>query len=99
MINTLLMVQIAIGILLVAAILLQRTSSDGLGSLGGSNMNVMSAGSASNFIHKATVILVITFMSNGLLLANLSTHKDSGISKKLQEEIKKEESSAVPIAK
>jgi preprotein translocase subunit SecG len=93
------MLQIIIGVLLVIAILLQKTSADGITSLSGSNMNVVGAGSASNFISKATVFLVIVFMSNALLLANLSAHKDSSVSKKLQEEEIQQKENSVPIAK
>ena len=100
MIDTLLILQIVIGVLLVIAILLQKTSTDGVASLGGgSNMNVVGAGSATNFISKATIFLVVVFMSNALVLANLSSKKDGSVLKKLQEAESKSESSAVPIAK
>ena len=100
MIDTLLILQIVIGILLVIAILLQKTSVDGVASLGGgSNMNVVGVASAANFISKATVLLVVVFMSNALVLANLSSKKESAISKKFQELESKTETNAVPIAK
>lgn len=99
MIDTLLVLQIVIGILLVIAILLQKTSTDGISSLAGNNMNVVDGNSATNFISKTTIFLVITFMCNALVLANLSSKKEGAISKKIQDtQIQKEENS-IPIAK
>ena len=97
MINTLLILQMVIGLLLIAAILLQRTSADGLSGLTGNNMNLVGAGSATKFISKLTIFLAIVFMSNAILLGNLSSRNSSSVSKKIQAEIPKEES--LPIAK
>ena len=97
MIDTLLIFQMVVGLLLIAAILLQRTSADGLSGLTGSNMNLVGAGSATKFISKLTIFLAIVFMSNAVLLGNLSSRNSTSVSKKIQAETPKEES--LPIAK
>ena len=88
MIDILLTVQIVIGILLIIAILLQKTSVDGVSGVGGGGgMNFISERSATAFVSKATIWLIIIFMSNALILANLSNKSDAPISKKIQKEI------------
>lgn len=88
MINTLLFIHLAIAILLIVVILLQRTGSDGLSGIGGGggNMNVVTARSAANLLTKTTVILGVLFFANAILLANISGIKKSGIGEKLIEQ-------------
>ena len=99
MLDILLVVHVVIAVLLIAVILLQKNSADALAGLGGgNNMGVVSARGAANFMTRMTVILAIAFMSNSLVLANLSNksaeHKsDKGLTEKLQEDTKK-----VPMA-
>lgn len=97
MLDILLVIHIVIAVLLVTVILLQKTSADGLGSLGG-NSGFVSAKTAANFLVKITVVLASLFIINSLILANLSTKKHKSI---LEEVIKdqKQQDSSVPIAK
>ena len=79
MMKILLFAQLVIGLLLVTVILLQRTSSDGVGTLSGDNMGVMNARSAANFLTRTTVFLVFLFFVNSIVLANLSSRKASSV--------------------
>ncbi len=103
MLNTLLFVHLILALLLVATILLQKTSTDGLSGIGGggNNMGVMSGRSAANFLTKTTIILAVIFFANAIILANLSTKKRVDISNKIEkiekEKSQKKEENAVPI--
>ena len=105
MLNTLLFIHLAIALLLVVVILLQKTSTDGLSGIGGSgnNMGIISGRSAANFLTRTTIILTAVFFINAIILANLSTQKHEDFSTKLekieQEKNKEQEPTGVPIAK
>ncbi len=104
MMKILLFAQLVIGLLLVTVILLQRTSSDGVGTLSGSNMGVMNARSAVNFLSRTTVFLVILFFLNSIVLANLSTRKESSVldteieAQKLEKTQEPQAAETLPIA-
>lgn len=106
MLNTLLFIHLVVALLLIAVILLQKTSTDGLSGIGGggNNMSLMSGRSTANFLTKMTIILGAIFFINALALANLSSKSTKGISSKL-EEIKHEpsplqmEDTTLPVAK
>ena len=76
MIDILLIVHVIISLLLLISILLQKTSSDSIANLAGSESGVVSAQSAANFLVKSTVVLATLFMLNCLVLGNLC-HKKS----------------------
>jgi preprotein translocase subunit SecG len=114
MINTLLFVHLVIAILLIIVILLQRTSTDGISSIGGgNNMGLVGARSAANFLTKITIFLAIVFFVNALVLANLASRAICSLIQKIETQkqvtptkqgskpIKKEPTaaSAIPIAK
>lgn len=106
MINTLLFIHLIIALLLIIVILLQKTSIDGLSSIGGSgnNMGLISSRSTANFLTRTTIILGTLFFINSLLLANLSSRSQTSISDKINAiEIKndkvKPEEQSLPIAK
>jgi preprotein translocase subunit SecG len=74
-----LVIQIVIAVLLIAIILVQRTSSDGLSGLSGGSSNmggVFSHKAAGRFLGRTTAVLIAGFFINSLILANLS-HKQS----------------------
>lgn len=99
--NILLFIHIVIALLLIAVILLQRTSSDGLTSIGssvGGGMGIVTARSATNFLTKTTVILAAIFLINSIILANLSTKKNTSIENKI-DQIESKEDTSVPLAK
>ncbi|MEY3196919.1 MAG: preprotein translocase subunit SecG [Pseudomonadota bacterium] len=76
MLDILLVVHAVIALLLIAVILMQKNSGDGLAGLGssggGNNMGVVTARTAANFMTKTTVVLATAFIINSLILANLS---------------------------
>jgi preprotein translocase subunit SecG len=98
--NILLFVHIVIAVLLIIVILMQKTGSDGLSGIGGgSNMGVVAGRTVANFLTKTTVILATLFIINAIILANLSTKKDTGIIKKIEQVEEQEPNSNVPLAK
>lgn len=103
MLNILLVVHVVIAILLVTVILLQKNSADALAGLSsGNNMGIVSAKGAANFMTKTTVFLAIAFMSNSLILANLSNKNSKiqdnkgSLTEKLEQ--KEQSSNTLPIA-
>ena len=68
MISTLLVVQIALTIAIVIAILLQKSSSIGLGAYSGSNESMFGAKGPASFLAKATFTLAILFVLNTLAM-------------------------------
>jgi preprotein translocase subunit SecG len=101
MINILLFVHIVIAILLIIVILMQKTGSDGLSGIGGGNwtMGVVAGRTVVNFLTRTTVVLATLFMINAVILANLSSKKNSGIIKKIEQVDDKQQESSLPIAK
>lgn len=71
MISTLLVVQIALTIAIVIAILLQKSSSIGLGAYSGSNESMFGAKGPASFLAKATFALAILFVLNTLAMGYL----------------------------
>jgi len=69
MISTLLVVQIALAIAIVIAVLLQKSSSIGLGAYSGSNESMF--GAKGSFLAKATFALAILFIINTLAMGYL----------------------------
>jgi len=68
MISTLLVVQIALTIAIVIAVLLQKSSSMGLGAYSGSNESMFGAKGPANFLAKATFTLALLFVLNTLAM-------------------------------
>lgn len=71
MTSTLLIVQFILAILLTITILLQKSSSMGLGAYSGSNESLFGAKGPGNFLTKATMILGLVFVLNTLFLGYL----------------------------
>ena len=68
MASTLLIVQFVLAILITVAVLLQKSSSIGLGAYSGSNDSMFGAKGPANFLTKATFILGLLFVLNTLTL-------------------------------
>lgn len=99
MMNILLFIHVVIAVLLIVVILLQKTGTDGLSGIGGSNMGIVTGRSAANFLTKTTILLASLFFINALVLANLSSKKtNTDIGKKIEHTIE-EEAKGLPIAK
>lgn len=100
MMNILLFVHVVIAILLIIVILMQKTGSDGLSGIGGNNMGVVTGRTVANFLTKTTVVLAACFIINAIVLANLSSRKNTGIIEKIdQMGDKAAETTSLPIAK
>ncbi len=68
MTSTLLIVQFVLAIIITIVILLQKSSSMGLGAYSGSNDSMFGAKGPANFLTKATFVLGIIFVANTLTL-------------------------------
>jgi preprotein translocase subunit SecG len=77
MTSTLLIVQIVLAIAITIAVLLQKSSSIGLGAYSGSNESVFGAKGPTGFLAKATFALAFAFIVNTLALGYLYTSSNS----------------------
>ena len=77
MISTLLVVQIALTIAIVIAVLLQKSSSMGLGAYSGSNESMFGAKGPASFLAKATFTLALLFILNTLAMGYLYNQEKS----------------------
>ncbi|AXH10985.1 preprotein translocase subunit SecG [Malaciobacter halophilus] len=68
MTSTLLIVQFVLAIILTITILLQKSSSIGLGAYSGSNDSLFGAKGPGNFLSKATMAIGLIFVINTLVL-------------------------------
>ena len=68
MTSTLLIVQFVLAVLITITVLLQKSSSIGLGAYSGSNESVFGAKGPANFLTKATMALGLAFVINTLVL-------------------------------
>lgn len=94
MLTILLIIQIFIALALVAVVLLQQPSSDGIGSMGGgasTGGGMMSSRGSANLLTKATSILAFLFMLNCLGMAMMISRSDSD--KSIADEIIKQQES------
>jgi preprotein translocase subunit SecG len=71
MTSTLLIVQFALAIILTIIILLQKSSSIGLGAYSGSNDSLFGSKGPANFLTKATMALGLLFIINTVVLGYL----------------------------
>jgi preprotein translocase subunit SecG len=71
MTSTLLIIQFALAIILTITILLQKSSSIGLGAYSGSNDSLFGAKGPGNFLTKATMIVGLLFVINTITLGYL----------------------------
>ena len=77
MTSTLLIIQIALAIAITIAVLLQKSSSIGLGAYSGSNESVFGAKGPTGFLSKATFTLAFLFVVNTLALGYFYTNANS----------------------
>jgi preprotein translocase subunit SecG len=77
MTSTLLIVQFILAILITIAILLQKSSSMGLGAYSGSNESMFGAKGPANFLTKITFILGTVLVLNTLYLGYLYNQDNS----------------------
>lgn len=99
--TVLLTIHTILSISLIAIILMQNTSSDGLSGLSGgsgSNAGLVSGRSAANILTKITYFLAFSFMVNCLLLAHHSHKSSKGKSIVNELNLELDKSSEVPFA-
>jgi len=77
--NLILIFDVILAILLIGAVLLQKSEGGALG-LGASQDTFISSRSASNFLTKATAIIATLFIVTSILLTIISKEKFSGSS-------------------
>ena len=77
MTSTLLIVQIVLALAITVAVLLQKSSSIGLGAYSGSNESVFGAKGPTGFLAKLTFTLAFIFIVNTLVLGYLYTTESS----------------------
>jgi len=73
MTSTLIIVQIVLALVITIAVLLQKSSSIGLGAYSGSNESVFGAKGPTGFLAKFTFIIAFVFIINTLSLGYLFT--------------------------
>ena len=78
MTSTLLIVQFVLAALIVIAVLLQKSSSIGLGAYSGSNDSLFGAKGPGNFLTKATMALGLLFVINTVTLGYLYNQEKLG---------------------
>ncbi len=77
MTSTLMIIQIVIAIVITIAILLQKSSSIGLGAYSGSNESLFGAKGPMGFLAKLTFLLGLAFVINTLALGYLYNKENS----------------------
>lgn len=106
--NILLFIHFIVALLLVAVVMLQKTSVDGVSTLSGSNMGLMNIASTNAFLVKTTYALATIFILNSILLANVSsnyraankaTHTTTSeeMHKELEDKAHNNENSTIPV--
>lgn len=78
MASTLLIVQFVLAIILTITVLLQKSSSIGLGAYSGSNDSLFGAKGPGNFLTKATMVLGLLFVVNTVTLGYLYNQEKLG---------------------
>ncbi len=77
MTSTLFIVQIVLAILITIVVLLQKSSSIGLGAYSGSNESLFGAKGPAGFLTKVTFVLALLFVVNTLALGYLYSKESS----------------------
>jgi preprotein translocase subunit SecG len=78
MASTLLIVQFVLAITLTIAVLLQKSSSIGLGAYSGSNESLFGAKGPGSFLTKATMFIGLLFITNTLTLGYIYNQEKLG---------------------
>jgi len=93
MTSTLLIVQIVLAIAITIVVLLQKSSSIGLGAYSGSNESVFGAKGPTGFLSKLTFILAFAFIVNTLVIGYYYTSENSS---SVADSIVSENNAAIP---
>jgi preprotein translocase subunit SecG len=77
MIDSLMIFQVVVSILLIAVVLLQFGKGAEVGLLQGTGDSVLSGSQKGNIMNKITVVLSILFLGNSILLARIQSSKST----------------------
>jgi preprotein translocase subunit SecG len=84
MISTLITFQVILSIAIIITVLLQKSSSIGLGAYSGSNESLFGAKGPASFLAKTTFILAILFIINTLAMGYIyNSEKDKSVADKI----------------
>ena len=93
--NFLLIAMLVVAVLIVIAVLLQKSSSMGLGAYSGSNESVFGARGPASFLAKSTFILGFTFVVLAIMLGmEFNKLKDASVT----DGVKVEANATIPTA-
>lgn len=98
MFTVFLVIQVIVTVALVGAILIQRSDSDGLGSLsgGGSANALMTGRGQASLLTRVTAVLATIFMINSLLLSIIVARSNDAVS--IVDKVQQEDALSVPLA-
>jgi preprotein translocase subunit SecG len=85
MISTLITFQVILSIAIIITILLQKSSSIGLGAYSGSNESLFGAKGPASFLAKTTFVLAILFIINTLAMGYIyNSQKEKSVADKIE---------------
>ncbi len=88
MTSTLLIIQVILAIAIIIAVLLQKSSSIGLGAYSGSNESMFGAKGPASFLAKTTFVLALLFVMNTLAMGYLyNKDKNKSVTDKISTSI------------
>ncbi|MFK8040365.1 MAG: preprotein translocase subunit SecG [Rickettsiaceae bacterium] len=89
--DILLIIHVVVAILLIIAILLQKSGTDGISALSGAGSpGVITKQSAAKMLVRTTIVLAAIFFANSIILANISGKQNQSIAKKIETEIQQD---------
>jgi preprotein translocase subunit SecG len=85
MISTLITFQVILSIAIIITVLLQKSSSIGLGAYSGSNESLFGAKGPASFLAKTTFVLAILFIINTLAMGYIyNSQKEQSVADKIE---------------
>jgi preprotein translocase subunit SecG len=93
MTSTLIVIQIILSVMVTIAVLMQKSSSIGLGAYSGSNDSVFGAKGPISFLQKSTFVLGLLFVINTLTLVYLYNQQKT---ESVLDNVKIEQKTSVP---
>jgi len=85
MISTLITFQVILSIAIIITVLLQKSSSIGLGAYSGSNESLFGAKGPASFLAKTTFVLAILFIVNTLAMGYIyNSQKEQSVADKIE---------------
>jgi preprotein translocase subunit SecG len=87
MYQVLIVIHTLVTLALIGIILVQRSSSDGMGMVGGSSNSFMSGRAAATFVTRATAALAAVFILLSLGIGILTAHNHAGASTSIMDKM------------